>query len=161
MKKNRRRYVFPDGTNFPIMEATKEGMVLIVKPEDVAHAARKNPECCAVAQCAMRMGARKAYIAGTVAYVVMPFKGEDVAIKYRVPGATQQAIKAFDEKGVFPPGGFILRRLEKSRTREVKAKANAKRTKRQKRWGGPAKGVKPNLRTYRHLSGHVHTIDDR
>lgn len=161
MKKNRRRYVFPDGTNYPIVEATKVGITLIVKPRDIERASRKNPETCAVAQCAIRMGARKAYIAGTVAYLVMKLKGELVAVKYRVPSVTQEAIKTFDKKGTFPEGGFTFSPLENSRTREVKAEANAKRTPEQRRWGGKTRGVRPALRTYRHLSGHVRTIADK
>jgi hypothetical protein len=161
MKKNRRRYMFPDGTNYPIVESTKVGMTLMVQQRDVEHASRKNPEACAVAQCALRMGALKAYIAGTVAYVVMKFKGELVAIKYRVPYATQQAIKTFDKKGTFPEDGFVLGPLENSRTHKVKAEANAKRTPEQRRWGGKTRGVRADLRTYRHLSGHVRTTADK
>ncbi len=161
LRKNHRRYVFPDGSNYPIAEATEEGMTLIVKKQDILRASRKNPQSCAIAQCAMRMGATKAFIAGTVAYVVMPLKGEQVAIKYSVPDQTRKDIKSFDENGTFPQGGFVLRRLEKHRTREGKRKQNEKRTPEQRKWTGKKGGIRSPLRTYRHLTGHVRTIAEK
>ena len=161
MKKNHRRYQFPDGSNYPIVEATEAGMILMAQECDVLKATPKSPTECALAQCAMRMGAEKAYIAGSVAYIVLPWKGgELVAVKQSVPARTQKAIKLFDETGYMPPEGFVLAPLAKSRTRKVKAIENGRRTVEQRKGGGRSRGIRDEVRTYRHLTGHVRTVED-
>ncbi len=164
MKKNKRRYQFPDGSNYPIVESSV-GMILPVLERDVAAAEQHNPEACALAQCAIRIGAMKAFIAGTVAYVVMPYKGELVAMRFVIPQATQRAIKNFDETGVCPAEGFVLQKVNHTRKSENKKVYNDSRTLEQRRWTG-RRGKKSgeqgdrDLRTYRHLTGQVHTTPD-
>ena len=157
MKAIKRRYQFPDGSNYPIVEASS-GMILLVTQEDVVHAERHSPENCALAQCAVRIGATKAFIAGTIAYVVMPYKGRDVAMKFSVPIPTQRAIKHFDETGECPAEGFVLSKLHKGDNAASKKAWNDGRSPEQRRWTKKRGEVGDRqLRTYRHLTGQVHT----
>lgn len=158
MKKNDRMYEAPDGELYPIRESTKNGMILLTTAEDVAKADRHDPHTCVLAQCAIRSGAKEAFIAGTVAYIVMPFEGEMSAVKFQVPVRTRAAIISFDETGEMPSSGFELAPLRPSYTSSVKRVENARRKTRTKHKAPrPAAGIRHDLRTYRHLSGHVHT----
>lgn len=160
MRAIKRRYLFPDGSNYPIIESDRAGMVLLVKQDDVAQAERHDPMNCALARCAERIGAEKAFIAGTVAYVVLPYEGELVAMKYGVPPKTRRAIHAFDETGEMPAEGFVLGALGKSNSAASKKVRNANRPASQKQWRGQTGGNREDLRTYRHLTGHVRTKED-
>lgn len=161
MKRNHRRYRFPDGRYYPVVESTKSGIVLLATEQDVAHATPKNPTECVLAQCAIRMGAVEAFIAGTCAYIAMPFQGEVCAIKFRIPLPTQRAIKHFDETGEMPAEGFILAPCPNHMTSAAKKIANARRTDEQKkRWSKkprPGDERRFEFRTWRHLTGHVYT----
>ena len=160
MRKNRRRYLFPDGNDYPVVESTSSGMLLMVDKIDVYRATPKNPNECALAQCAVRMGAKQAFIAGSVAYVVMQRDGEDVAVKFSIPARTQRAIKRFDETGEMPTEGFELTKLHPAATARAKKAANAKRSVDKRKWTGKNGGAGRDLRTYRYLTGHVHTSSD-
>ena len=161
MKRSSRRYSFPDGSNYPIVESSV-GMILPMTESDVVRGTTHNPYECALAQCAMRVGAEKAFIAGTVAYVVMTYKGEKVAMRFEVPPHTRRAIKHFDETDgrEFPPEGFVLNKLKPSKSSAVKKVYNASRPPEQRKWGGTKKGAREELRTYRYLTGQVRTIED-
>ena len=166
---NQRRYQFADGSNYPIRES-KESWLLLPTVEDREKGTARDPEHCALAQCAIRNGAKRAYIAGTVAYVVIVEKGEEVAIKFSVPVATRGAIKTYDESEgeVFPTEGFKLGPLYRHQTAEGKREWNATRTPEQRKWtgkkskkqGGDTDGGR-DLRTYRYLTGQVHTTADQ
>ncbi len=164
MKRIKRRYRFPDGSNYPILESTNTGTLVLVTDEDCQVATRKDPTACALAQAAIRMGYEKAFIAGTVAYLVTRVKGEDVAIKYTVPIRTQAAIKEFDETGISSAEGYQLRPLSRHATSAAKKRRNDKRTTEQVRAYTKTQKERSkerarvgDLRTFRHLSGHVRT----
>ena len=155
MKKVTRKYVFPDGERYPIIESTRAGIMLLATDEDVEKAEPHNPYGCVLAQCAIRNGAHRAFIAGTIAYLVMPIDGELCAVKFQVPERTKAAIIRYDEKGEMPTEGFELTALKKGQTQAHRKILNAKRKPHQPR------GIQSHaLRTYRHLSGHVQTRDD-
>lgn len=162
----KRRYQFPDGTNYPILEARKVGTMILVKECDVEVAERKNPTACAIAKAAERMGYERAYIAGTVAYLVTTVQGEKVAIKYNVPRQTRVQIKNFDETGEMPEEGFVLRPLHNGQThqawRERKRSPEGKERERarRQRYAKEGRVGKRDLRTFRHLSGQVKTIPE-
>jgi AraC-like DNA-binding protein len=162
----KRRYQFPDGMNYPILEARKVGTMILVKDCDVDSAERRNPTACAIAKAAERMGYERAYIAGTVAYLVTTVQGEKVAIKYNVPRQTRAQIKHFDETGEMPEEGFVLRPLHNGQTHQAwkersrKPEAKSKQRARQRRYAKEGKIGERDLRTFRHLSGQVRTISE-
>jgi hypothetical protein len=167
MKKNKRRYQFPDGSNYPIVESTDSGTLIVVQEQDCEYAIKRDPTACAIAQAAVRMGYERAFIAGTVAYLVTTVKGEQVAMKFSVPERTRKAIKEFDETGEMPPEGFVLNRLHPHQTRVNKQIANGKRTPEQRKWSNERRRQRKlrgsnayELRTFRYLSGQVHTLAD-
>jgi hypothetical protein len=157
MKKLQRRYVFPDGERYPIVESDKQGMMLLATQEDVDKAERHDPYACVLAQCAIRSGAKRAFIAGTVAYLVMPHRGELCAFKFTVPPSTQKAIQEFDANGYMPAEGFILSPLSRHSTQDAKKVNNARRPSRSLKWKPKKDKSVPPPRTYRFLSGHVQT----
>jgi len=157
MQKVHRKFVFPDGERYPIFESKRAGMVLLTTAADAALAERHDPYRCVLAQCAIRTGAEKAFIAGTVAYIVMPMDGELCAVKFQVPERTRAAINLFDEKGIMPPGGFELIALKNGQTQKGRKAINANRKPQQE----PKRRNRSHaLRTYRHLTGHVQTRED-
>jgi len=159
MKRNHRRYRFPDGSNYAIVEASN-GLTLPVQTADVKKGVTHDPEHCALAVCAERMGFERAFVAGTVAYVVMPFDGETVAVKYTIPTRTRRAIKLFDETGGMPAEGFMFAALQRNVKSAEKKKANAKRKGSELRWTGKTGGDREALRSWRYLTGQVHTTPD-
>lgn len=166
MTRPKRRYQFPDGENYPILEARKIGTMILVKDCDVEVAERKNPVACAIAKAAERMGYERAYIAGTVAYLVTTMNGEKVAVKYNVPKQTRAQIKRFDETGEMPPEGFVLRPLHNGQTHAAKRSRQRspegieRRRERQKLYKSGLRKGERDLRTFRHLSGQVKTLPE-
>ena len=153
----RRRYRFPNGHEYPVLES-REGIYIRVLATDLRKAKKKDPGGCAIAVAARRAcGSPDAFIAGTVAYIVMPIDGVKVAVRFSVPVSTREAIKKFDRTGKMPAEGFRLKPLEKSRRAVNKKKANDRRPAGQRRWKPSAarKARRDSLRTYRYMTGHV------
>src|SRR5438552_1384951 len=92
---------FPQVTT--IVDAT-EPLTIVVRPEHISAAVRKDPTRCALAIACKALGYDGAYIVSSRAYVVSGKK----AVRYFLSNATYTEIRTFDGAGEFEPSTFTF-----------------------------------------------------
>jgi hypothetical protein len=104
--------------DLPVVDSTAD-LRIIITPEDVRRATRKDPSCCVFAQAAKRqLGSTKVLFYRNVAYVDMPDEqGHRRVERYVMPKSMRGLVEAFDRGQVnIPPGGFLLKAPSPSQT---------------------------------------------
>lgn len=89
----------------------KHDIILRVTDDDVAAAKRRDPENCALAQCAKRMfHVPRAIFFRQICYVQLPEEktGEQVLYRFLVSSKARRDIVKFDLTGEVAPGGYHL-----------------------------------------------------
>jgi hypothetical protein len=122
---------FPNVQN---VEDGRDDVLVEVTSRDVAWAARKNHNHCALARaCEKMVGVDGAIISRVCAYLI----AGSTAIRYHLSTAAAREIMAFDRGAGFAPGEYLLKAVPKSNrfgVRSPKAGRPSKAPKERRRW---------------------------
>jgi len=129
------------------IEDATQPFTAIVNDKDVAKAAQKDPERCALARaCMRREGVRAAYFFRSCAWLEYDKK----IVRYLLDAAAQREIHAFDKTRAFEPGNYKLKVPAQSRTLDSKLAAQKVYLKHPEKTRTLAASIEREKRTGRH-----------
>jgi hypothetical protein len=150
-----------------------EPLRIIVRPEDVVGAKKKDWQNCAFAKACKRLyGSTKVAFFHCVAYIELKDeKGKAWVERYQMPRTMREKVEHFDKTGEMPEGGFTLKAVGESYKLDSKAAVDRKRRERKHKRGaarrpepailGEAKTrrqAKPKEVDWRIGTGQVHFV---